>query len=107
MVDCSDFIVYGANLSFTNLEDTSLYVFKCKRHRAIKVVYRVDGVGSGGSNCRRQWIYGREVGFNGVVRKEGRRSWRRWWMTRRERDMRESIREEVRGRERGEKERGR
>lgn len=45
----SDFIVYGANLSFVNLEGAPFYDFECKGERPIRAVYRVDGVGEKGA----------------------------------------------------------
>lgn len=45
----SDFLVYGANLSFANLEEAAFYGFECKGQKPIRVVYRVDGVGEKGS----------------------------------------------------------
>ncbi|XP_057783664.1 protein ECERIFERUM 26-like [Salvia miltiorrhiza] len=45
----SDFIVYGANLSFVNLEEATFYDFECNGQKPVRVVYRVDGVGEKGA----------------------------------------------------------
>ncbi|EPS64444.1 hypothetical protein M569_10336, partial [Genlisea aurea] len=44
-----DFVVYGANLSFVNLEDARLYGFVYNRQIPVRVSYRLDGVGENGA----------------------------------------------------------
>lgn len=45
----SDVIVYGANLTFVNLEGTDLYGFEWNGHKPKSVSYLIDGVGDAGS----------------------------------------------------------
>lgn len=45
----SDVIVYGANLTFVNLEGTDLYGFEWNGHKPKNVSYLIDGVGDAGS----------------------------------------------------------
>ncbi|CAK9155025.1 unnamed protein product [Ilex paraguariensis] len=44
----SDFIMYGANLTFVNLEETDFYGFEMKGEKPIFVSYTIDGVGDEG-----------------------------------------------------------
>ncbi|KAH6778171.1 hypothetical protein C2S51_009483 [Perilla frutescens var. frutescens] len=45
----SDFIVYGTNLTFVNLEEAIFYDFECKGQKPVWVSYKVDGVGEKGT----------------------------------------------------------
>ncbi|KAK4489154.1 hypothetical protein RD792_004948 [Penstemon davidsonii] len=49
--DCgmADFIVYGANLTFLNLEEAELYKFEYKGQKPVSVNYWLDGVGEEGA----------------------------------------------------------
>ncbi|CAI9762803.1 unnamed protein product [Fraxinus pennsylvanica] len=44
----SDLIVYGANLTFANLEEAKFYEFDYREEKPVYVRYRVDGVGDEG-----------------------------------------------------------
>ncbi|KAK4435839.1 protein ECERIFERUM 26 [Sesamum alatum] len=44
-----DFIVYGAKLTFVNLEDARFYEFEYKGQRPVSVSYRIEGVGEDGA----------------------------------------------------------
>ncbi|CAA0818646.1 Protein ECERIFERUM 26 [Striga hermonthica] len=44
----ADFIVYGANLTFVNLEEAGFYEFEYRGEKAIRVSYKMDGVGEKG-----------------------------------------------------------
>ncbi|KAL6526669.1 hypothetical protein OROGR_015759 [Orobanche gracilis] len=43
-----DFIIYGANLTFVNLEEARFYDFEYRGQKPVRVSYRVDGVGEKG-----------------------------------------------------------
>ncbi|KAI3470028.1 hypothetical protein Pfo_026691 [Paulownia fortunei] len=43
-----DFIIYGVNLTFVNLEEVKFYEFEYKEQRPVSVSYRIDGVGDQG-----------------------------------------------------------
>ncbi|EPS62582.1 hypothetical protein M569_12210, partial [Genlisea aurea] len=45
----ADFVVYGANLSFVNLEDTNLYGFEYNGQKSIRASYHIDGVSENGA----------------------------------------------------------
>ncbi|XP_047317378.1 protein ECERIFERUM 26-like [Impatiens glandulifera] len=45
----TDFIVYGANLTFVDLVDADLYGLETRGHRPISANYFIDGVGDDGS----------------------------------------------------------
>lgn len=45
----SDFIVYGANLTFVNLEEVEFYEFEYREEKPVRVSYRIDGVGDQGA----------------------------------------------------------
>ncbi|XP_019255123.1 PREDICTED: protein ECERIFERUM 26-like [Nicotiana attenuata] len=45
----SDIVVYGANLTFVNMEGTDLYGLNWKRHKPTNVSYLIDGVGDAGT----------------------------------------------------------
>ncbi|GFP80692.1 protein eceriferum 26 [Phtheirospermum japonicum] len=45
----ADFIVYGANLTFVNLEDARFYDFDYRGGKPVSVSYRIDGVGEKGA----------------------------------------------------------
>ncbi|CAI9762805.1 unnamed protein product [Fraxinus pennsylvanica] len=45
----SDLIVYGANLTFVNLEEAKFYEFDYRGEKPVYVSYRVDGVGDEGA----------------------------------------------------------
>ncbi|KAL6575575.1 hypothetical protein OROHE_000952 [Orobanche hederae] len=44
-----DFIIYGANLTFVNLEEARFYDFEYRGAKPVRVSYRVDGVGEKGA----------------------------------------------------------
>ena len=44
-----DYVVYGANLTFVNLEDAKFYDFEYRGQKPVRVSYRVDGVGDEGA----------------------------------------------------------
>lgn len=44
-----DYILYGANLTFVNLEDAQFYDFEFRSQKPVRVSYRVDGVGDQGA----------------------------------------------------------
>ncbi|KAK6122868.1 hypothetical protein DH2020_043394 [Rehmannia glutinosa] len=44
-----DFVVYGANLTFVNLEDANFYEFEYRGQKPVSVSYRIDGVGENGA----------------------------------------------------------
>lgn len=44
-----DFIVYGANLTFVNLEHANFYEFEYRGQKPVAVSYRIDGVGEDGA----------------------------------------------------------
>ncbi|GER41659.1 HXXXD-type acyl-transferase family protein [Striga asiatica] len=44
----ADFIVYGANLTFVNLEEAGFYDFEYRGEKAVRVSYKMDGVGDKG-----------------------------------------------------------
>ncbi|KAL8491318.1 hypothetical protein ACS0TY_023080 [Phlomoides rotata] len=44
----SDFIIYGANLTFVNLEEAGFYDFDYRGEKPIKVSYKIEGVGEKG-----------------------------------------------------------
>lgn len=44
-----DVIVYGANLTFVNLEQATLYEFELKGQKPVHASYSVDGIGDGGA----------------------------------------------------------
>ncbi|KAL2530185.1 Protein ECERIFERUM 26 [Forsythia ovata] len=45
----SDFIVYGANLTFANLEEVKCYEFEYREQKPVYVSFRIDGVGDAGA----------------------------------------------------------
>ncbi|OIT07475.1 PREDICTED: protein ECERIFERUM 26-like [Nicotiana attenuata] len=45
----SDIVVYGANLTFVNMEGADLYGFNWKGHKSTIVSYLIDGVGDVGT----------------------------------------------------------
>lgn len=47
--ETSDFIVYGANLTFVDLEDANLYGLEFKGKKPVFVNYTIDGVGDEGT----------------------------------------------------------
>ncbi|KAG6428363.1 hypothetical protein SASPL_112614 [Salvia splendens] len=44
-----DYVVYGANLTFVNLEEAKFYDFEYRGQKPVRVSYRVDGVGDEGA----------------------------------------------------------
>ncbi|KAL0382799.1 UNVERIFIED_CONTAM: protein ECERIFERUM 26 [Sesamum calycinum] len=44
-----DFIIYGAKLTFVNLEDARFYEFEYRGQRPVSVSYRIEGVGEEGA----------------------------------------------------------
>ncbi|XP_011084205.1 protein ECERIFERUM 26-like [Sesamum indicum] len=44
-----DFIVYGAKLTFVNLEDARFYAFEYRGQRPVNISYRIEGVGEEGT----------------------------------------------------------
>ncbi|XP_057766235.1 protein ECERIFERUM 26-like [Salvia miltiorrhiza] len=44
-----DYVIYGANLTFVNLEEAKFYDFEYRGHKPVRVSYRVDGVGDQGA----------------------------------------------------------
>ncbi|KAI3459701.1 hypothetical protein Pfo_016364 [Paulownia fortunei] len=44
-----DFIIYGANLTFVNLEEANVYDFEYRGQKPVSVSYRIDGVGEKGA----------------------------------------------------------
>lgn len=45
----SDFIIYGANLTFVNFEEARFYDFDYRGEKPVKVSYRIEGVGEKGA----------------------------------------------------------
>lgn len=44
-----DYIIYGANLTFVDLEDAKFYDFEYRGQKPVRVSYRIDGVGDEGA----------------------------------------------------------
>ncbi|KAL3506476.1 hypothetical protein ACH5RR_031858 [Cinchona calisaya] len=45
----ADFVVYGANLTFVDFEETNFYGFQYNGHKPVSVSYTIDGVGDQGA----------------------------------------------------------
>ncbi|CAK8578471.1 unnamed protein product [Lathyrus sativus] len=54
----TDFFVYGANLTFLNLEDVNVYDFELRRKKPIFVYYTLQGVGDEGAVLVLPWSRG-------------------------------------------------
>lgn len=63
-----DFIVYGANLTFVNLEDANIYGLEFKGHKPIFANYSIGGVGDEGVVLVLPWLEnGKEEGGSGRI----------------------------------------